>query len=73
MPYAIYCNFGILVRLESRPQAQMTKYLKLKIIFALRPFQRALIYPILIAGTQVMQEKHIFLGKGPSQGQIPGL
>jgi hypothetical protein len=39
----------------------------------LRPFKRALICPILVAETRVILVKVYFLGKGPGQGQIPGL
>jgi hypothetical protein len=42
------------------PQARMIIGLKLKTILALRPYQRALICPILIAGTQFMLEKPYF-------------
>jgi hypothetical protein len=37
----------------------MAKSLKLKNIFTLRPFKRAVICPILIAETQVMLEKAV--------------
>jgi hypothetical protein len=47
--------------------------LKLKIILTLRSFKRAIICPILIVGTRVMHVKLYFIGKGPGQGQIPGL
>jgi hypothetical protein len=65
-------NFGTLAGLGSRPQAQMTMSLKLKMILLLRPFKRAIICPILIVGTRVMLVKVYFFGKGPGQGQIPG-
>jgi hypothetical protein len=65
-----FWDFG---RIASRPQAQMTMSLKLIIILTLIPFKRAIICPILIAGTRVMIVKLYFLGKGPGQGQIPGL
>jgi hypothetical protein len=51
----------------------MTMSLKLKMILTLRPFKRAIICPILIVGTRVMLVKVFFFGKGPGQGQIPGL
>jgi hypothetical protein len=41
-------DFG---RIGSRPQAQMTMSLKLKMILTLRPFKRAIICPNRIAGT----------------------
>jgi hypothetical protein len=67
-----FWDFG---RIASRPKAQMTMSLKLKMILTLRPFKRAIICPcpILIVGTRVMLVFCIFLGKGPGQGQIPGL
>jgi hypothetical protein len=45
------------------------------ILLAQRPFKQALLCLIWDKGTQVIFEKvyFIFLGKGPSQGQIPGL
>jgi hypothetical protein len=57
---ALYCNFGTLAGLESRAQAQMTICLKLETIFSLKPFQRAIICLILMAGTQDMQEMTYF-------------
>jgi hypothetical protein len=42
-------------------------------ILALRPFKWALICSIWTTGTQVMLVKVFFFGKGPGQGQIPGL
>jgi hypothetical protein len=65
-----FWDFG---RIASRPQAQMTMSLKLKMILTSRPFKRTIICPILIVGTRVMLVFCIFLGKGPGQGQIPGL
>jgi hypothetical protein len=58
--HAVYWNFGTLAKLESWPQAHMTVCLTLKTILVLRPFQRDLICPTLIAGTQVMLEKVYF-------------
>jgi hypothetical protein len=59
--HAVYWTFGTLAGLESsRPQAQMTIGLKLKTLLVLRPFQRALICLILIAGTIVIQENIYF-------------
>jgi hypothetical protein len=52
-----FWDFG---RIGSRPQAQMTVSLKLKITLTLRPFKRAVIFPILIAGTRVMVVKVYF-------------
>jgi hypothetical protein len=71
--HAVYWNFNTLAGLEKRRQAQMNKDFKLKTSLALRPFQRAHVCPILISGHQIMLEKTFFLGKGPSQGQIPEL
>jgi hypothetical protein len=58
--HAVYWKFGTSAVLKSRLQAQMTIGLKLKTILALRPLQRALICPILIAGTQVLLVKTYF-------------
>jgi hypothetical protein len=43
-----FWDFG---RIGSRPQAQMTMSLELKMILTLKPFKRAIICPNLIAGT----------------------
>jgi hypothetical protein len=43
-----FWDFG---RIGSRPQAQMTMSLKLKMILSLRPFKRTIICKILIVGT----------------------
>jgi hypothetical protein len=43
-----FWDFG---RIGSRPQAQKAMSLSLKMILALRPFKRAVICSILIAGT----------------------
>jgi hypothetical protein len=52
-----FWDFG---RIASRPKAQMTMSLKLKMILTLRPFKRAIICPILIIGTRVMLVKLYF-------------
>jgi hypothetical protein len=53
-------EFWDFVRIGSRPQAQMTMSIKLKIILTLRPFKQAIICPILIVGTRVMLVKLYF-------------
>ena len=71
--HALYWKFGTLAGLRSRPQAQLAITTKLKSILTTRLFKRALTYWIWTTGTQVILEKPSFLGKGPGQGQIPGL
>jgi hypothetical protein len=62
-----FWDFG---RIGGRPQALTTK---LNTILMLRPFKRALICPILKAGTKFLLEKSYFSWSCPSQGQISGL
>jgi hypothetical protein len=62
--HALYCKFGTLAGLWSRPPAHMTMSLMHKTFLLLRPFKGALTCSILIAGTQVILRKAYFLRRG---------
>jgi hypothetical protein len=71
--HAIYWKYGTLARLGSRPLDQVTMDSEFITIFALKPFKWALICSIWTTGTRFLLVKVYFFGKGPDQGQIPGL
>jgi hypothetical protein len=71
--HALYWKYGTLAGLGSRPLVQVTMDSELITILAMKPFKWALICSIWTTETRVMLVKVFSFGKGPGQGQIPGL
>jgi hypothetical protein len=71
--HTLYWKYGTLAGLGNRPLAQVTMNSKVITILAQNSFKWALICSIWTTGTRVILIKVYFFGKGPGQGQIPGL